>query len=298
MPVAIVKSGLEQWLAARRELITASDAAAILGLDPFRAPADVYASKLGRDVEETEPMRWGKRLESAIAQAYAEATSRPVYIEEPYYIAKHADIPWLGATLDRGILPCEGRSHGALELKASANADAWEDGPPLPYQIQLTIQLACTRRQWGSLAAFLGLFRPVVWYDREYDQELFDLMVPKLEAFRMIVKNQTPPDDPAWYSRASLRALYPQDDGSSIALDEDARLLAEEWEYFRTREAEAREMKESAEDQLRARLGSAQLGYLPDGTSLTLKTVPESEVKTYTRAAYRTLRRFRPKGRR
>lgn len=293
----------EQWLARRRELITASDVAAIIGVDRFRTPSDVYADKLGLGAfEETEAMRWGRRLEPSIAEAYADATQRDVVAEPEYHIAIHPDIPWLGATLDRGVLPTDtgepapALGRGALELKATEFAAQWTDDPPVPYVVQLTIQMACTSRQWGSLAAFVSLFQPVVWVDRVFDRELFDLIVPRLEVFRHAVLTKTPPrNDPEWFSRAALRKIFPSDDGTAVALDHDALAVVELWEEARRIESEARIERESAEDELRARLGPASLGYLPDGTTLTLKTTAETEIKSYTRAAFRTLRRFRPR---
>jgi putative phage-type endonuclease len=304
--VNIVHTPREQWLLRRRELITASDCAAILGLDPHRRPSDVYLEKIGaRVVEETDPMKWGRRLESAIAEGYRDETGRAVLApRDPFWIDVHPSIPWLGATLDREAqatdaeaVPAPAEGVGVLELKASSDAAAWEDEPPIAYQVQLTIQMACRSRAWGSLAAFLSLYRPVAWVDRVFDKELFDLFVPLLDAFRLAVSKRTPPiEDPNWFSRAAIRLLWPSDTGESIPLTWDAMEFVDAWEAAKAAEAAANKKKEAAEDALRILLRDATTGFLPDGTSLNLKTTPATWVEAYPKKAFRVLRRFRPRG--
>ena len=51
----------EEWLAWRRTGIGGSDAAAVIGLNPFRSRIEVYADKMGMmpEKEDTESMRLG-----------------------------------------------------------------------------------------------------------------------------------------------------------------------------------------------------------------------------------------------
>ena len=99
---AIVHSPRDQWLARRRELITASDVAAILGEDQRRGPLAVWCSKTGAiEADENEAMIRGRDFEDAIARTYHRQTGRPVGALPDYEIAIHPALPWLGATLDR-----------------------------------------------------------------------------------------------------------------------------------------------------------------------------------------------------
>jgi putative phage-type endonuclease len=309
---AIIHTPEEQWLMLRRTLITASDVPAILNADPFRKEADVFLVKTGQgSIEETEPMRWGRRMESAIADGYVAATHRHVHPEKPFEITIHPDIPWLGATLDRGVT-CEGysmdepvhpgplgaRELGALELKATSDAARWEDAAPVHHQIQLTVQMACAGRQWGSLAAFVALSRPVVWFDLLFDAELFALMVPQLEIFHEYVKRREfPAQDPERFSSSAIRKLWPSDSGESIVLEQDALNKVNQWEALKDLESVTRSAKERAEDELRLLMKDATTAFLPDGTSLNLKTTQRhvQAAAAYT-STFRTLRRFTPKG--
>ena len=71
--------GSPEWLAARREYITATDIPPLLGLSPWKCEQDVADEKTsGNGVESPLVMRVGSALEDLIAAAYAEQTGRRV----------------------------------------------------------------------------------------------------------------------------------------------------------------------------------------------------------------------------
>jgi len=69
-----------EWLAARKDYITASDVAIILGHHPHKSALTLYNEKIGLlepdDLSGNENVKWGKRLESVIADVYTEETGR------------------------------------------------------------------------------------------------------------------------------------------------------------------------------------------------------------------------------
>ena len=58
------------WLEGRRTGIGGSDVAAVLGLNPWKTPLDVWNDKLGlsEDKGMTEPAYWGTVLEDTVAK--------------------------------------------------------------------------------------------------------------------------------------------------------------------------------------------------------------------------------------
>lgn len=68
------------WLERRREAITGSDAAAILGHHPFRTPIEVWAEKVGmlspQNLDSVERVRWGSILEAPIIREVLWRTRR------------------------------------------------------------------------------------------------------------------------------------------------------------------------------------------------------------------------------
>jgi len=71
----------ESWLLARAQGLGGTDAAAIVGLSPWRKPIDVFASKTGQvsfGTEITEAMHFGNLLEPVIRQEYSRRAQIPI----------------------------------------------------------------------------------------------------------------------------------------------------------------------------------------------------------------------------
>ena len=108
----------EEWLAYRQKGIGGSDAAAVLGISPFRTGVDLYYDKLGQPVEDDE-QNWvakemGTVLEDLVARIFAKKTGLKV---SPMPIMfRHADHPWMLADVDRLVTMQDG-STAILECK-------------------------------------------------------------------------------------------------------------------------------------------------------------------------------------
>jgi len=129
----------EKWLAFRRRGIGGSDAAAVLGISPFRTGVDLYYDKLGLPVAESEEnwvaMEMGNLLEDLVVRIFAKKTGLKVTPIKMMF--QHPDHPWMLADLDRLVMFPDG-STAILEIKTTNyNArDKWEyDGRPIvpPY---------------------------------------------------------------------------------------------------------------------------------------------------------------------
>lgn len=301
---AIVRPEREQWLARRRELITASDCAAILGVDPRRGPLEVYLEKTTDVdlVEETRWMRYGRKVEGAIADWYEFDTGRVTEDLGAHTIQQHPDLPWLGATLDRQTggsqahpAPGEG-IRGPLEAKAVAGfkANDWHEDPPLHFVIQLQIQIACTKAEWGTLAALIGGVS-LVWKDQRRDDDFLAAAIPALEAFRgRVLRRDPPPSDGLEGTHTAVKRAWPFTQGETIALEPDVAEMVDEWERLKAAKTEAEKAARAAEDDLRVRMGSASFGALTDGSFLTLKTTKRAGYVVEP-TEFRVLRRQRPR---
>lgn len=64
---------LDEWLAARRNGIGASEVAAVCGLSPYEGPLRVWLSKVaGLDAEDNPAMKWGRRFEDDVLEEFIE----------------------------------------------------------------------------------------------------------------------------------------------------------------------------------------------------------------------------------
>ena len=85
----------KDWLLARQTGIGGSDAAAVLGLSKYRTPYDVFIDKTTEpeEISLTPAMRAGIKLESVVAEYYAEESGNKVINSNK--ILKHKKIPFL-----------------------------------------------------------------------------------------------------------------------------------------------------------------------------------------------------------
>ena len=283
------------WLEARRGCVGASESAALFGAHHYLSPYALYCRKRGLvpdDIGDEEAAAWGKRLEPAIADWYAETSGRVLVDHGRHALRLHLERPYLGATLDREIVAFDERGPGALEIKTAdpVLAHEWEEGPPLAYQIQVQHQLAVTGWTWGVIVVSLGRRNPLV-FEVARNDEFIEVLLEECEAFWRRVTEGDPPDvDGHPATGRALKALYPTDSGETIDLPAEAA----KWDGERTallKEKKGIEARlDALDNNLRAAIGAASFARLPGGGSYSLMTVAGGPV-AYTRADYRKLAR-------
>lgn len=182
MPLLCPDQRSPEWYAARRGKITASTAAAILGVCPYMGPLAAFNKITGRtETPDNYHMQRGRENEPHARVAYEVQTGNLVWESGLW---QHPQHEWLAASPD-GLVGDD----GLLEIKCPAEAVA---EVCQAHTIQIAVQLACTDRQWADYFAFghWGTFRRrlVRWPDGER------LMIAELEAFfRRFVEIDCPP---------------------------------------------------------------------------------------------------------
>lgn len=129
MPKKIAKVSdlsIEQWFAFRRQGIGGSDAATIVGKNPYTSLYTLWADKqsLISPTEDNEAMRTGRDLEQYVADRFCEATGKKVR-RLPYMYA-HSKYLFITANIDRAVV---GENAG-LECKTTSayNKTDFENG--------------------------------------------------------------------------------------------------------------------------------------------------------------------------
>lgn len=186
MRVKVHAINRNEWLKFRTEGIGASEAAAVVGLSPYKTPFQVWLEKTGRapDVPESEAMRWGHRLQQVVGDAFAEETKRVVAPAGEFTIYEHPDSPMLLATLDFFQRKGFGEEKGILEAKTAgyAKKDDWIDAAPLHYTVQVQYQLLVTGLNLGSIAVLIG-GQKFLWADIPPDPEFQARLRYQVEKF-------------------------------------------------------------------------------------------------------------------
>lgn len=254
----------DTWIAERRTGIGSSDAAAVVGLCPFRTALSVYLDKLGLfpDRHETPAMAWGRRLEEVVAVAFAEETG--MSLDHGGGLVRHRQWHWMIATPDRLT------ERGVLECKTARTAEGWgppgTDQVPRSYMIQIQHQLEVLDMEQGWIAVLIGGqdFRVYeIPRCREIAASLIDM---EGRFWRSVVAKDPPPFDLDHPQVAALvQLLHQPAPGTQVELDGLAQIEADE--YLRLGGAITRATKER--DRLKAslamRMGSAASGQLPSG---------------------------------
>jgi putative phage-type endonuclease len=183
----------EEWLALRRRGIGSSDAAAAVGLDPYRSPFALWAEKRGEYTpsEPGEAAAWGTRLEPVVAAAWAEETGRRVRRRRA--ILLHPEFDFALCDLDFYSPGPDGPEIVECKTTGAHNAEDWADGAmPLRVRLQVLHQLAVTGYARAHVAALLGGQRLVVRTVEQDPGAQEDLMRGEA-AFWALVEGGTPP---------------------------------------------------------------------------------------------------------
>ena len=290
----------KDWLERRRANIGASDVAAILGMTKdegvWGTPLSVYESKiLGVEEPETDIMFMGKAVEGGIADLYVKHTGREVENPGPFTIQKHHGAP-LACTLDRLIVGPDFTAPLQLKSAGLSQVKHWGDEPPLAYQAQVQAEMACTGHKLAVLCGWVGGER-LRHYEIPRDEEFQAMMLVAVIAFwTNHVERRIPPEPTALDARA-LQKLYPKDQGATIALNDTALRWADQRDAAKDDESAAKARYDLASNKLKAALGNATYGVLPDASRMSWKV---KNVKEHVRRASssRELRRLKAKGKR
>lgn len=279
-----------EWLRERRTGIGSSDTAALMlpcgtpGV--YSTPLKIYMDKLGLLPPEDSPqMRWGRELESIVANAFKYETGKQGVFVPKEALHRSESHPWMLASPDR-LIPCES---ALLECKCADayQRDKW--GPsggdivPDGYLIQVQHQLAVLGLERAYLAVLIGGndFR---WYCLPRHEWLIDEIVRFTRNFwGMVARREQPQED--WSHPDTPRLLEilrrPVDGTPPVELDGRAVLIVDHLQDIGEQIGELKKLQERERDALYRLMDGASVATLPDGRRAERKrvTVKEHVVK-------------------
>lgn len=153
----------EEWLQGRTSFIGGSDAAAILGMNPYKTNVDLWLEKTGQttppDISDKPYVEYGNKAERSLRELFR--------LDHPQYTVKYVEhnmwfndeYPWAHASLDGWMNDPDGRQ-GVLEIKTtnilqSMQKEKWNERIPDNYYIQVLHYLMVTRFDFAVLKAQL-----------------------------------------------------------------------------------------------------------------------------------------------
>jgi putative phage-type endonuclease len=210
----------QEWLKGRKKYIGGSDIAAIVGLNKYRTPLDVYLDKTSEDIQEdtNSAMRWGTRLEDVIAKAYAEDSGQIVWEEKK--VCRHKEYPFLAANIDRWV----GDREYVLEcktagfMKAKEWGEEYTDQIPESYLCQVAWYSAITEVPKVDIAVLIG-GQDFRIYTYHKNQDFEDKLITIGKNFWLNhVQKGIPPECSTLHD---ISSLYPRGNGKEISSTEE-----------------------------------------------------------------------------
>lgn len=275
----------EKWLAARRNGITASEIAVILGISPFDSAFNLYYKKIGAIPEDYDntAMSLGRHLEPWIIDRFVEDHPEWYVAEGGLYVSDER--LWQMATPD-GLLWRQGELEAALEAKTAGSHDGWgeagTDQIPAYYRAQVLWQLDTLGLPEAHVTCFFLATRQrrdyVVAYDETDVKFMRDAALDFLDQLR---DREPPPIDHTAATTSALKALSP-DVNEDVEI-EIRRDLAEAYRCAKADLDDAQAGYDHLTNEIRAAMGDARHAVC-DGRPVAVRSV--YEVAEHVRKAH------------
>lgn len=275
----------DDWLAVRRTGIGSSDAAAAVGLNPYRSQLELWLEKTGRESllppsnahDEDSPLYWGNILEPIVASHYTRRTGHRIRKINAVLQHPDPDKDWMLANIDREVIGT--REVQILECKTAGinGARLWKDGVPEYVQLQVQHQLAVTGKSAADVAVLLG-GQHLEIHRVQRDDRLIERLITLEQAFWRYVEADTPPPaDGSESAEMALRCLYPEDAGNTVDFSQDRTLSATfaDWLAVRQTLADTEKLEARLKQTLQQAIGCASKALFETGT-VTWKKAKDS----------------------
>lgn len=262
----------KNWLDTRMQGIGGSDAAVIMGDNPWKSPYALWLEKTGQaqpeDLSNSEPVYWGTVLEEPVAKRFCEVTGKKV---RRAGMMRNRFNSWMLANVDRLVI---GEKAG-LECKTTNafSADQWkEDELPTNYYWQCQHYMMCTGLPVWYIAVLIG--------GNHFDYKA----VPRCEAdiaalydaekqFWMVnVQGRIAPDlDGSDSTVQALGKAYHGGQEEPVDLPEDAAEAVKMLDFLSSKKKELDTTIKAYENRLKEMLGDNEVGLI-DGRKVTWKS--------------------------
>lgn len=289
----IQTSSRAEWLSARAKDLTSTEIGALFGVSPYLTAFELWHRKKAAsvvEIDQTERMKWGSRLETAIAEGIAEDHGFKIRPMKEYIRIPELRI---GSSFDFAV-----GDEGILEIK---NVDkfqfeeSWEEKTsdyemPLHIEIQVQHQLAVSGRKFAYVGALVGGNR-VALVRRNPNPTVINGIKKKAALFWQSVDSGSAPSPDFKRDSEFIASLYGHAEPGKI-LDASAnKELAELCSNYRSMSDHIKHLDQK-KDELKARIlmliGDAEKT-LGDGFSISAGIIGPAQI-SYERKPYRAFK--------
>lgn len=276
MTAEVMQKNPSMWLQVRQNSIGGSEAAAILGMNPWKSPYQLWLEKTGsaepEDISDKDVVHFGTLLEPIVAQEFCLREGKKVKKCGLYRSKQH---PFMTASFDRLIV---GEAAG-LECKTTSayKGKDWEEGKiPPSYYVQCQHYMMVSGLPKWYIACLIGGNKFVTWeIDRDED-DIAALMEAETKFWER-VQDRVPPDVDG--SESCTKALQQKFTGGQVEpviLPAETMALLTRLDELKELEANVKTQKQDIQNRICAMLGDNEVGIARDADGerkVTWKTV-------------------------
>lgn len=234
-----------EWLAMRENDLTSTECAALFGCSPYATEYELWHRKTGQlvvDFETNERMKWGNRLEAAIAYGIAEDFG---LIVEPFKAYMRVPELRMGSSFDFKIVGIaedftgdetyrdlfrdngpgimEVKNVDGLQFKRGWIADGDDMEAPPHIELQVQHQQEVADLEWTLIAPLVGGNTPRPFH-RLRNREYGALIREKIAAFWASVDEGKAPDPDFTKDGGTIAKLLANDNGQTVDMSDNNRL--------------------------------------------------------------------------
>jgi len=300
----IIPDSHDHWLNLKTRDISSTEVSALFGLSKYITEYELYFRKkdgIAINIEPAERMRWGTRLESAIARGVAEDKGWIVRPMKEYI--RLTDLR-MSASFDYCLQSNDGQDFAILEIK---NVDGliykneWiehEDGTfeaPPGIELQVQMQMLTSGLSIAYIAALIGGNR-VCLIQRERDDAICEKLITACAIFWERIANGIPPPPNFERDADFISSLYQSVEPGTVMDaygDHEIEMLVKKYKESAELAKQYEAQKQAAKAELLMRVGDHEK-VKGDGFSISCGIIGPATV-SYERASYRDFRCFTKK---
>lgn len=280
-----------EWLKERQKGIGGSDVGAILGVNKYKTPFQIYLDKTQeiKEVEESsEAAYWGTKLEDMVAREFAKVTGKKVRRDTRHFVSKK--YPFMVANIDRRVVG----EKAILECKTvnQFGAKEWEgEEVPASYLVQVQHYIYVTEAEKAYIACLIG-GQKFIWKEIKRDNELIEMIINAEKDFWKLVEEKTPPAlDGSSAAEKYLKERFEDvQEGTRVILDSKYKEKIEEYLNLKEQIKELEQKQKALENSLKLEIGDNEAGYIDNflvnwkgysRTSIDSKKLKEEQPEIY-----------------
>lgn len=266
----------EAWLKVRNDSIGGSEAAAIVGMNPWKSEYTLWLEKTGQsqqeDISENECVHFGTILEQVVADEFCRREGKKV---RKCGLFRSNKYPFMTASFDRLLV---GEDAG-LECKTS-NAfkrEEWDEGEiPPNYYVQCQHYMLVSGLPRWYIACLIGGNHFVSWVVERNDDDIAALEQAEIAFWDKVQRHIMPEVDGSESSTDSLKKMYKGGQAEPVMLPQESMDLLKRLDELKALKADIDSQTKDIQNKLCAMLGDNEIGIIGEGDNerkVTWKTV-------------------------